>query len=231
MLSHCQSLALYQPSNLSFFTRLKNKYFQFGEYLHQWLISHFLMAQSETITEFKSKAQVSHATDASIGRHDDLNHKTEQLLENHGNRILRCAYTYLHNHEDAEDILQETLIQFFKYAPVFNDDEHEKAWLLRVAANLSKNRIKYNELRQTDELSENLIASEREDLSFVWDAVRELPVKYREVIHLFYYEGLTTRQISDILKRNESTIRSDLRRGRHLLKKQLKEVYDFDESL
>lgn len=231
MLSNCQSLALYQPSNLSFFTRLKNKYFHFGEYLHQWLISHFLAAQSQTVIEFKPKDNARQIHSATVCRHDDLNRRTEQLLENHGNRILRCAYAYLHNLEDAEDILQETLIQFFKYAPDFNDAEHEKAWLLRVATNLSKNRIKYNQLRQTDELSENLIAGEQEDLSFVWDAVRELPVKYREVIHLFYYEGLTTRQISDILKRNESTIRSDLRRGRHLLKKQLKEVYDFDETL
>lgn len=100
--------------------------------------------------------------------------------------------------------------------------------LLRVAANLSKNRLSYNKLRQTDELSEELTAEGREDLSFVWDAVRQLPVQYREAVHLFYYEGLSTRQIASVLDRSEATIRSDLHRGREQLKRILKEAYDFE---
>ena len=86
--------------------------------------------------------------------------------------------------------------------------------MLRVAANLSKNRIEYNRLRSTDELEESLIAEDREDLSFVWEAVRDLPDKFREVIHLYYYEGYKTAQIARILRRKEATARSDLRRGR-----------------
>lgn len=100
--------------------------------------------------------------------------------------------------------------------------------LLRVAANLSKNRLSYNKLRQTDELNEELTAEGREDLSFVWDAVRQLPVQYREAVHLFYYEGLSTRQIASVLDRSEATIRSDLHRGREQLKRILKEAYDFE---
>ena len=86
-------------------------------------------------------------------------------------------------------------------------------------------------MRATDELSDALAAEEREDLSFVWDAVKSLPVKYREVIHLFYYEGYSTAQIAQMLGRKEVTVRSDLRRGRIRLKEILKEGYDFEESL
>ena len=79
---------------------------------------------------------------------------------------------------------RKTLIQYLKTAPVLENEAHEKAWLFRVAGNLSKNRIAYNRVRSTDELKESLAAQQREDLFFVWEAVKDLPVKYREVIHL-----------------------------------------------
>lgn len=160
-----------------------------------------------------------------------INRQAEMILDTYGNSILQYAYTYLHNMSDAEEVLQDTLIQFLKTAPVFESREHEKAWLLRVAANLSKNRIRYNAVRKTDELQEELVAEQREDLSFVWDAVKSLPEKYREVIHLFYHEGYSTRQIADILRKKEVTVRSDLHRGRAKLKELLKEEYDFEETV
>ena len=150
-----------------------------------------------------------------------------RLLDNYGNHILRLAYTYVHNLSDAEDILQDTLVQYLKTTPVFENAAHEKAWLLRTAANLSKNRIRYNRLRTTDELNEELIAEEREDLSFVWEAVSQLPVAQREIIHLFYQEGYSAAQIAAIVGRRESTVRSDLTRARKRLKTILKEAYDF----
>ena len=162
-------------------------------------------------------------------RQAETNGRAEMILTRFGDSILRYAYTYLHNMSDAEEVLQDTLVQFLKTAPEFESENHEKAWLLRVAANLSKNRIRYNKLRETDELNEELVAEEREDLSFVWEAVKSLPVKYREVIHLFYHEGYQTAQIAKVLGRNESTVRSDLRRGREKLKEVLKGEYDFEE--
>ena len=157
-----------------------------------------------------------------------IKQQAAQILDTYGDTILRYAYSYLHNQSDTEEVLQDTLIQFLKTRPVFESDEHEKAWLLRVAGNLCKNRLKYNSLRQTDELREELIAEQREDLSFIWDAVQALPVQYREVIHLFYREGYSTREISQILGRKEATIRSDLSRGRGKRKELLKEAYDFE---
>lgn len=151
-----------------------------------------------------------------------------EALDTCGNAILRCAYNYLHNMADAEEILQETLLKMLTSAPNFESEEHKKGWLLRVAANLSKNRLEYNALRAYDELSEDLAEEGREDLSFVWEAVKDLPTQFREVIHLHYYEGYSTEEIALILGRNPSTVRSDLRRGREKLKSALKEAYDFE---
>jgi len=151
----------------------------------------------------------------------------EKILDDYGNSILRLAYMYLHNRSDAEEILQDTLIRFLQTAPQFENEIHKKAWLLRVAGNLSKNRIEYNRVRNTEELNEELISEERDDLSFVWEAVKTLPVKYREVIHLFYQEGYQTAEIASILHENEATVRSYLNRGRAKLREVLKEAYDF----
>ena len=127
----------------------------------------------------------------------------ETALDRYGDSILRLAYSYLHNLSDAEDILQDTLLKYIQAAPAFESDGHEKAWLLTVAANLSKNKLQYLRLRQTDELDETLAAQEREDLRYVWEAVRQLPGNYREVIHLFYQEGYSTKEISTILRRSK----------------------------
>lgn len=170
------------------------------------------------------------AAERSVSR-ADINRRAEEILDTHGNSILRYAYSYLHNMSDAEEVLQDTLVQFLKTAPVFENRQHEKAWLLRVAGNLSKNRLDYNKVRMTDELNDELVSESREDLSFVWDAVKALPENYREVIHLFYYEGYSTKQIAKLLQKKEATVRSVLHRGRDKLKAVLKEAYDFEETV
>lgn len=160
-----------------------------------------------------------------------INQRAEEILDTYGNSILRYAYSYLHNMSDAEEVLQDTLVQFLKTAPVFETRQHEKAWLLRVAANLSKNLLAYNSVRRTDELNDELVAENREDLSFVWEVVKSLPENYREAIHLFYHEGYSTAEIAKILDRKETTVRSDLLRGRAKLKEVLKGAYGFEETV
>ena len=152
----------------------------------------------------------------------------ERLADRFAPAVYRLAYARTGSRADAEDVMQETFLRLVRARPELRDDEHAKAWLLRVAANLSKNRIEYNALRTSDELSDELAEEGREDLSFVWDAVKELPVQFREVIHLHYYEGYSTEEIAKILGRNPSTVRSDLRRGREKLKTILQEGYDFE---
>ena len=174
-------------------------------------------------------AKILAANPAQEGAKEAVNARAARILDTHGNAILRYAYSYLHNMEDAEEVLQDTLVQFLKTAPAFESPSHEKAWLLRVAGNLSKNRLSYNAVRAADELNDELVAENRDDLSFVWQAVRDLPEKYRAPVHLFYHEGYSTKQIAEILQRGEATVRSDLHRGRALLREILKEAYDFDE--
>lgn len=154
--------------------------------------------------------------------------KAELALKEYGNSILRMAYSYVHNIQDAEDILQNTLIRYIKCNKDFDSSSYEKAWLLKVAANLSKNKIKYNNVRAYAELDENIPAPQRTDLSFVWEAVKNLPPKYSEVIHLFYQEGYSSKEVANILSKKEATVRSLLKRGREILKTQLKEEYDFE---
>ena len=182
-----------------------------------------------TFTVLREKARILFVQEnnASAAQREDINAQAARILDAYGNNILRLAYSYLHNRSDAEEIVQDTLIQFLQEAPMFNDSNHEKAWCLRVAGNLAKNRIKYNAVRDADELNEELIDEQREDLSFVWEAVKALPVKYREVIHLFYHEGYSTAEIAGILQMKEATVRSNLFRGREQLKSVLKEAYDF----
>lgn len=142
---------------------------------------------------------------------EDTNTRAERIMGTYGNMILRYAYAYMHSLSDAEEVLQDTLIQFLQ------------------TANLSKNRLGYNRRRQTDELNDELIGEEREDLSFVWEAVKSLPPGQREAIHLFYYEGYSTVEIARILNRREATVRSDLFRARAKLRDILKEAYDFEQ--
>lgn len=160
---------------------------------------------------------------------EGIQYKTERLFEEHGTAILRLSYSYLHNLTDAEDVLQDTLLQYMRSVPRFENAAHEKAWLLRVAINISKNKIKSKEKLDDAELDEGLLSDDEQDLKFVWEAVSSLTVIYREVLHLFYQEGYSTAQIARILDKKETTIRSLLHRAREKLKIVLKEDYDFAE--
>ena len=170
------------------------------------------------------------------GRKSDeqIEKEAEEILNTIGNSILRLALSYLHNIEDAEDILQETMIKFVTVRPVFESDTHRKAWLMRVASNLAKNRIDYNKVRDTMELNEEIAGEVQQDLDqgdeykAIWDAVRSLPVHQREAIHLFYQEGYSTAEIAEITGRREATVRSDLKRARDRLREMLKEANDFE---
>ena len=165
---------------------------------------------------------------------EQIEKEAGEILDVHGNAILRLALSYLHNKEDAEDILQETMIKFVTVRPNFESETHRKAWLMRVASNLAKNRIDYNKVRDTMELNEEIAGEVQEDLDngdeykAIWDAVRCLPVHQREAIHLFYQEGYQTAEIARITGRREATVCSDLKRARDKLRELLKEADDFE---
>lgn len=76
-----------------------------------------------------------------------------RALRRHGDAVLRLACAYLHQRAEAEDVLQDALLQYLQKAPAFADEAHERAWLLRVAANLCKNRLSYWRRHPQEELS------------------------------------------------------------------------------
>lgn len=135
---------------------------------------------------------------ASAAAHAQLS----QLYDRWGTVVFRAAYAYLHNKSNAEDVLQDTFLQYMRTSPELESPAHEKAWLLRVAINLSKNKLNSAWFKRTDTLEESYPCDDLDsNLAFVWDAVRALPSKYREPIHLFYHEGYSTAEIARLLIR------------------------------
>lgn len=153
-----------------------------------------------------------------------------RVLQEYGTAVLHLAYSYLRSREEAEDVLQDTLVQYIRKAPDFDSQAHERAWLLRVAANLSKNRLKAPWHWQPPIPEDYPAQGIPEESVALYQAVSALPVKYREVIHLYYYEDATTAQIAAILGKREGTVRSLLTRARAQLRASLKGG-DADEAL
>lgn len=146
----------------------------------------------------------------------------EQLVTRYENRLYRTALAILGNREDAEDVIQEVFIKVFQKAPLFASEEHEKAWLIRVTVNQCRSilRSPWRQIRTA--LLDSYPAASPEQRN-VMEAVLELPWKYRIVIHLFYYEGYSVREISGLTGQKESTVRSQLTRAREMLRRIWKE--------
>ena len=149
----------------------------------------------------------------------------EQLVSVYGDMVYRLAYAQTRSRHDADDIFQEVFLQTVRKRPVFDSEEHEKAWLLRVAINRAKdvsgafwrrNRVSW------ESYMDELEFVQPEDRS-LFEAVMRLPEKYRIVIHLFYYEDYSVEEISAVLHRRSGTVKSQLSRGRKLLKSMLTE--------
>lgn len=153
---------------------------------------------------------------------DDL---INDILAKYSNMVYRLALSRTKNISDAEDILQEVFLRFINNRIEFENEEHRKAWLIRVTVNCSNKLLKSAWFRRTVPLEEEL-KFESKEKSDIYYAVLELPLKYRTVIHLFYYEDLSIAQISRILAVKESTIKSQLSRARQLLKVKLKGEFD-----
>ncbi len=134
--------------------------------------------------------------------------------------LYRIAYMHLGNRHDAEDVLQEAFIKLLFHAPCFEGAEHEKAWLIRIAINLSKNRLVAPWRRRVAVMDWDGACAQPGDVDLLQE-VLNLPGRYKAVIHLFYYEGYTVRQISKILRISESAVKMRLQRGRQLLKMEL----------
>ena len=149
----------------------------------------------------------------------NINHQAERLANAYADAILRLSYTYLKNTQDAQDVCQTVFVKLLTEPREFDSAEHERAYVLRMAANACKDLLKSPWRKRTCGLETVLEvpAPEAGDGS-VLAAVNELPANYRTVIYLFYYEGYQAAEIGKILGVPTATVHTRLARGRARLK-------------
>ena len=155
----------------------------------------------------------------------------QKLIEQYQNNLYAAAFNICQNQMDAEDVVQETFVQYYATKKEFENEQHIRAWLLRIAINKAKNccRTFWKKNKCTlEDYMETLPFPDSQSRS-LFEEVMNLPDKYRIVIHLFYYEDYTVREIAEILKLSESNVKVRLSRGRTLLRETLKEEWKNDE--
>ena len=156
--------------------------------------------------------------------------KLKKYIDLYHGALFRLAYSYLKNSADAEDICEEVFIKLYSYNGAFETDENCRAWLFRVAVNLSKNMLKSCWFSKRTELDENIPAKAETDFE-LWELIKALPPKYRLVIHLYYYEGYSAKEISKITETPVSTVTSQLSRAREKLKGIIEKEKQHEEKI
>lgn len=160
-----------------------------------------------------------------------MKQSTQELVTLYQSSLFAAAFNVCKNAQDAEDVVQDTFIQYYISNREFDSEQHIRAWLIRVAINKAKNVSRtfwrQNKLSLEDYM-ESLTFETPED-EHLFETVMSLPEKYRIVIHLFYYEDYAVSEIADILKLSQSNVKVRLSRGRDMLRKILKEEWDDDK--
>ncbi len=142
----------------------------------------------------------------------------KELVEQYSSLIFRISYCILCNPQDAEDAVQETFLRYLTKAPEFVSEEHRKAWLIRVSANISKNMQMFKLRRETVSIDDiENVGIARDDFE-IFELIMSLPAKYKIVMTLYYVEGYKSKEIAEIIDVNEDAVRKRLQKGRELLK-------------
>ena len=161
-----------------------------------------------------------------------MRQSVSHLAEHWGDSLYRAAFAVCRNPQDAEDVVQETFLAYYRSDKEFESDEHIRAWLIRVAVNKAKNATVCFWRRNRRSLEDYMDALTYEDAADrdLLDAVLRLPERYRIVIHLFYYEDYSIREIAELLNLGEGAVKSRLSRGRQQLRRTLTEEWDDEQS-
>ena len=138
--------------------------------------------------------------------------EVNRAVEKYADTVRRICIVHLKNNADTEDIFQTVFLKYVLSSVSFENEEHEKAWFIRVTVNACKVSI--------DEIMEKP-SSLPEDHRDVLEAVLNLPSKYRDAVYLYYYEEYTVPEISRILDKKENTVYTLLKRSRKILKEKL----------
>ena len=156
----------------------------------------------------------------------------EETINKYSDLLYKTSFLMLKNQQDSEDVVQETFIAYIKNNPELNDEEHKKAWLLKVAQNKCKNLLKSHKIRAYvpfDDVEE-VIPGEDEEI-YKEDTVELLEIsnlsyKYKSVITLYYIENYSIEETAKILDLSVSAVKMRLKRGREKLKIEFKDRED-----
>ncbi len=149
----------------------------------------------------------------------------EKIVHTYGNMLFRLCFILLGNTSDAEDIVQETYIKYLQKTPVFENEEHIKAWLIKVATNKCKDILRFKNRHQMVNIDDmNEFIPEKSD-SGILNALMTLPDKYRTVLFLYYVEEYRVVDIAKIVQKTPSAIKMRLKKGRSLLEEVYRKEY------
>lgn len=158
--------------------------------------------------------------------------ETKVIMEKYKDNLFSAAFNICRNAADADDVVQDTLIRYHTTEKQFENEQHIRAWLIRVAINRAKN-VSMSFFRRASVPLEDYIDSlifETPEAKDLLEEVLKLPEKYRIVIHLFYYEDYSVKEIADIMHISEGNVKVRLLRGRKILKKALQEEWEDDDK-
>ena len=150
-------------------------------------------------------------------------HQVTQAIERYADMVQRICILHLKNPQDTEDIFQKVFLKYTLYSGTFENEEHEKAWLIRVTLNACKDLLRDHYRRNKvslEALSEVPLTDSQQNRE-VLEAVLSLPPKMKDAVYLFYFEGYTGSEIGKIMKKSENTIYTLLSRARARLKEVL----------
>ena len=139
--------------------------------------------------------------------------RLHQVVQQYGDTVYKIALVILKNSEDAKDALQETFLRYYRRAPEFESAEHEKAWIIRCATNISKNMLRTIFRHSHEPLDENVAAAPPAKGSLS-ELFFHLPLKDRMILQLRYIEGYSAEEIGKMLRIPSSTVRKRLERAR-----------------
>ena len=146
--------------------------------------------------------------------------RLDELVTKHENTLYRAALAILGDVQESEDAVQETYLRYLEKRPEFQDENHERAWLLKVTANRCKSVLRARNRHPSVELLD-VYPTPDNDSRELMEAVLALPANQRAAVHLHYYEGYTSEEIGAILGQRPGTVRSHLSRAREALRKYL----------
>ncbi|MBO4452669.1 MAG: RNA polymerase sigma factor [Clostridia bacterium] len=149
----------------------------------------------------------------------------EEVLKRNSDSVYRTAYLRVGNKHDAEDIMQDVFVRYIRKQPVFASAEHEKAWFIRCTVNLTKSFFTSARMRRNVPLDEDIPTEDSHEETGLIDTVMKLPGNMRTAIHLYYYENMSVKEVSEAMGKSESAVKSLLMRGRETLKRMLGEDY------